>query len=1559
MADFLDKPKTTAFLDSGTVAAPVYDRGASYDAPAVAQDGEAPEVTKARINSEASQTYQTSIASAIDAKQDPATVAAKINDGEKTLFGKYSADDVYIEDSVLAKSPGYTAAENLYYRNLQIMTEEIARSGAKQEDRSWVGLGIDFVDREVLRATLFGWWEGATNRTGREGSEIATKLFNEADPREVRRFMRDKVDAANAEGILVGNNYFAYNQMVREAYSLGYNPELTADRVFAALDFGGLVGGVAGKLGKVSKAASLKSTTAATRAGALGGVEEANLVGKNLHVREIDPINTANLHSAAVDLNKGVVRPSTGFFQRLFTENKIAQKVMPYIKGAVPDAEATLNFDVLKTKAAEAFAKATKTVVYKTDIVKSPEGITALEFSLGKKDGVAFKLTKKGEVESGAQKLADKIGGEVVPLDPQNTALGFVVKVQEAADTLQGVGGKIDISLSKTMWNKTLGKILDNSFVGSTASRGITELNELALRSETANRFLINSGAKSQKTINKLGAVERKNLDHVLGDLVNSPDSTLRKRWDGQEFASRWRQLTGANPNAKVMEAFQAAQDLSDIAYYLHATRTLRDVVAKGFKNSVEVEAGVFKPARRVRLDALPDGTKIFDGAGLGKLIKEDFKEFGNNLSIWEFDSPWNGQTHMAFPNSTKVIGQRDVLGYSAYGRRSNPDIRYFTFLKDEQGFVKSILGSISAKESELAKAELSAIQKAYKTGGTAAPVTKGYLKPMPSTLSSWDETIPYQVIGDTEPVLPSNHFRIYRGEGGSKQLSVSNGNWWTTDLAKAERFASGGGEVKYIDIDLADRNTLMSFVTGHGGADELFTTSKSVIQKSKKLVLTKQTTVVKDIDEVIQANNKWNPSINTKAEMDAFLKDHNIDFYRGEIESRLRDGPYTNPNDKFYNGDSIGDTIERQNARSDTPLTQYGGGGTYNPDPVDSIVNNFGTEAHNYAFALYKQKSMQSWLDTAEDMMNNNLNVVIRVPEAQSLRHRFMGATVDGTSPEAARMREVKDIIMRQASMKSESELARETFADSMSEALYDQTGLKVDLKKPEGKLLQLGFFSAFAFNPSQMFLQASQVINVIAVAGQAGLKGTVHSANLRKILFGSEDVAVEALGLERLAKSMDLEVGKVQEIAQLFRETLPNIVTGDIIELGTQASLGMSADGTLGKAAYTAKKFGKAAYEVGMIPFNAGEATAKSSAFMTASIEFLEKNPGISLLSESGRNYVARRTSTLTQNMSTASKAKLQTGLMAVPSQWLNYFFRTTEQVFVGRDLTMAERVRLGVMIMPFYGFTGLGIAGATDSVAEWRGLDPNNEGDKAAYIGLKYGLLDGFINYYTPFDVALGQRMAPITAVWDLYDKFTQESVLSAAGGPSGSIAATGITAMFNLVSNVSNGYTSTLNEDALRVLRNFTGLNNTAQAVGIMMDGVYRNRKGLQLPLEMDETDAIIALTGFTPIEVTELYGRVGEYIDLAKDYKTLETMVRDRNQLAWSIYAEDPDRASAILTEAQTIVSKAPLSTGKKLELLKQLRPSAANYSYLVQNLYNNEKTFSAQITQSILGKGNQ
>ena len=100
--------------------------------------------------------------------------------------------------------------------------------------------------------------------------------------------------------------------------------------------------------------------------------------------------------------------------------------------------------------------------------------------------------------------------------------------------------------------------------------------------------------------------------------------------------------------------------------------------------------------------------------------------------------------------------------------------------------------------------------------------------------------------------------------------------------------------------------------------------------------------------------------------------------------------------------------------------------------------------------------------------------------------------------------------------------------------------------------------------------------------------------------------------------------------------------------------------------------------------------------------------------------------------------------------------------------------------------------------------------------------------------------------------LYRKFSEESVLSAVGGPSGNIAYTGLEALFNLTSNLANGYTSTLTEDSLRVLRNLSGVNAVAKAVGIAYDDAYRSRKGIKLPVEVDISDAIISLTGFTPL-----------------------------------------------------------------------------------------------------------
>jgi hypothetical protein len=96
------------------------------------------------------------------------------------------------------------------------------------------------------------------------------------------------------------------------------------------------------------------------------------------------------------------------------------------------------------------------------------------------------------------------------------------------------------------------------------------------------------------------------------------------------------------------------------------------------------------------------------------------------------------------------------------------------------------------------------------------------------------------------------------------------------------------------------------------------------------------------------------------------------------------------------------------------------------------------------------------------------------------------------------------------------------------------------------------------------------------------------------------------------------------------------------------------------------------------------------------------------------------------------------------------------------------------------------------------------------------------------------------------------------------------------------------------------------------------------------------------------------------MDLAEDFKALRTMALDRSKLAWSIYAEDPERAARLLTEAQLIISKAPLSNSKKLELTKLVgRPTGASFVPTLRTLVDHDKKFAAEFMKNMLGKENQ
>lgn len=1426
----------TGFVDANDVYDPEYTRPETQDETAILKDEETKEQASARINNQASETFLTTSQANIYGQQDPNKVATDIADGESKLFGIYSKDDLYIEDDVISKSPAYTAAEHRFYRNLQILTEEMESAATEQEGKGIIGYGVDLVDREVVRATLFGWYENLTNRTAREGSRVLSNLVENADPKEMRKFAKEYVDEIRSEGVLKGENAFSYAQMLREVYGLGYNPDAAWDRMFGVLDLAGFVGG-ASKIAKITKLKALKSTTAASRAGALGGAEEANQVARKIFERDIDPVNTADMQASAVSLNKAPVRPSQGFMQKLRETNEIIERTAKGIReGAIPTAARSVDANAAAKIAADKFAKSFKTNLYDTVIDDIDEQTKSVSFLIGKNtDGLPFKPFEDGTAPTGAHKIAERVGGDVVPLDPEDLSQGYVIKVSQTLDLSKGISKGLDIKLTNSLWKSTLGRIVDNPIVASPAARDVAELNELALRSQSGSKYLNTEAGKHLKTIEKLNYEDSTLLDTILTELRDGSKKVDLRSWNETEFAAQWTAKTGEAPSKEVMEAFKAAETLSDAAYYFRSMEIMKTYVKKGYANSVKFSDGVYIPAKRTTVRALKEDAKVLDAENGVKLYGKEIDNVDPDTVVWELSTEWEGQSYVLFPEEVRLIDPTDVLGYSAYGRRTNPELRYFVFLQGDAG-IKTVLGTFSSKSAQVARDQLKSIQEAYLVG-----------------------------------------------EGDSV------------------------------------------------------------------------------IEAAIRNNNDWNPNINSKADMDEWLTENGIDITKGDLFAKPRDESINDPFDKVFGTENAGDYVNNQMARSETVLTEYGGNKAYNPSPLDSITQQYGTEAHRYASSYYTMRSMQGWINQIKIMREEGIPLSVEVAgdiDPNDFRKLFLNTKITGSSPAERRMKEIQDTIKRRLNMSQssvEEEIKRAV--DASTEALYDAWGVKVNPSDPTSLLLKNGFFSAFAFNLSQAFLQSSQIINIVAVSGQKiGFKAAAGQVHLRKILSMSDDVAVEKLGLANFAKSMEISEEAAREIATLFRQVQPNQAMADAIELGTGINTGRSVGKMFGKTGFYATKVGRKMWDIGLKPFNFGDGTAKSTAFMAAALEFKRANPAVSLLSEAGRNYVARRSETLTQNMSNTSRSALQSGVGKVPTQWLSYFFRTTEQVFIGRDLTMAERAKLGFFLMPFYGFTGLGMPFVAEKVAEHFNLDPLNDTDRALFITMKYGILDGFLNHFTPFDVALSERMAPVTAVFDIYDKFTEESVLSAVGGPSGSIAYSGGEALYNLMSNVVNGYTSTTTEDTMRILRNFSGINAAAKATGIVADGVYRNRRGIPLPLEMEMTDAIISATGFTPLQVTEFYGQTGRSIDLGREVKAIQKEVREKGQLAWSIYKEDPARASKIIQDTAALVSKSPLSYTKKMEILRQLQPNINDYSSILRTLHENDKMYSAQWAASLLQK---
>jgi hypothetical protein len=197
----------------------------------------------------------------------------------------------------------------------------------------------------------------------------------------------------------------------------------------------------------------------------------------------------------------------------------------------------------------------------------------------------------------------------------------------------------------------------------------------------------------------------------------------------------------------------------------------------------------------------------------------------------------------------------------------------------------------------------------------------------------------------------------------------------------------------------------------------------------------------------------------------------------------------------------------------------------------------------------------------------------------------------------------------------------------------------------------------------------------------------------------------------------------------------------------------------------------------------FKEGDRITRMTAWNASYSEWRAANPG-KAMTGADATAVLGRADLLSNNMTAASNAAWQKGVLSIPSQFWSYQVRLMEQ-FMGKRLTGKEKVRAMMTYSIIYGApvaTGaaVGFWPVHETVREYALM--NGWDENAAYKALDGGLMNAATEFLTGEELGTSERLGPggLPFIEDVWDGDT--TIGEALVGVAGSTAAENFKAMY---------------------------------------------------------------------------------------------------------------------------------------------------------------------------------
>ena len=618
------------------------------------------------------------------------------------------------------------------------------------------------------------------------------------------------------------------------------------------------------------------------------------------------------------------------------------------------------------------------------------------------------------------------------------------------------------------------------------------------------------------------------------------------------------------------------------------------------------------------------------------------------------------------------------------------------------------------------------------------------------------------------------------------------------------------------------------------------------------------------ELDEVIASVSGWNTNVHSVKTLVEHFSELKLDL-RQRVD-------YVPDGEPLLKGDQLDGLtfkealtspgiLKRGDQRRDSVLVGYGGKPLSTRGPVESIQRSLMSSVAKQTNVAYEYQAINGLLKKAtEDGLIININELRGLPIRQKLRMAKLSSKGAGKK---LRIEQTK-ILARLEKTQFISDFyrsRREAFANFLYDRNFKGLAAKADAWSADPITGARGIvFDSYLgmLAPDQLWVQASQINNIIAMADKTtGLKAVAATIPIRMaIRNGHKGVAVELSG--PLSKFLDIQESEFVDIVESFKQSGKGHIQASLADLGEDAG-----------GVMVARKI----RELGRTPYNEGELAARITAHTTASVEYLKKNPGKSLMSNSARRWVMQRSDVLTNSMSSSSRGRLE----QLPfMQFMSYQFRMTEFMFGGiaggkKVLSTKEKTRLGGVHMALYGAAAIPALGYMVDRINWTtGLGMDEE----LADMIRNGWIDGMLEYFTGVETEVGRRLAWGEGFYQLIQDFTTNGAGETFLGPLGGVTGGILSSTAKLAWDIKVGGYDFLAEDSIDVLRSIKSVNLGYNAYMAVRYGQYRTKGGTTIDTTITPMESAAIALG-VPIEKVNEAWRT---IDMKKRDKTYQQSV---------------------------------------------------------------------------------